>query len=137
MFKISFCVRKKSEISAESFREYWLGEHAERLKGIVEKLGVRSLVKCEVLPTHPVGVESMAVYQTGPDLYDFVDQWHFNDIESLKKAVRDVHPTRTYGTPEDVANLVNWLASDEARYASGQLWVIDGGLTAQVQQMNL
>lgn len=58
-------------------------------------------------------------------------------IESLQQAVRDVHPTRTYGTPEDVANLVLWLASDEARYASGQLWVLDGGLTAQVQQMKL
>ena len=58
-------------------------------------------------------------------------------IETLKQAVRDVHPTRTYGTPEDIANLVNWLASDEARYASGQLWVIDGGLSAQVQQMRL
>ena len=58
-------------------------------------------------------------------------------IETLKQAVRDVHPTRTYGTPEDVANLVTWLASDEARYASGQLWVLDGGLSAQVQQMKL
>ena len=59
------------------------------------------------------------------------------DIKSLQKAVRDVHPMRTYGTPEDIANLVNWLASDEARYASGQLWVLDGGLSAQVQQMKL
>ncbi|NIP13303.1 MAG: SDR family oxidoreductase [Pseudomonadales bacterium] len=58
-------------------------------------------------------------------------------IETLQQAVRDVHPTRTYGTPEDVANLALWLASDEARYASGQLWVLDGGLTAQVQQMRL
>lgn len=59
------------------------------------------------------------------------------DIESLQQAVRDVHPLRTYGTPDDIANLVNWLASDEARYASGQLWVLDGGLSAQVQQMKL
>jgi NAD(P)-dependent dehydrogenase (short-subunit alcohol dehydrogenase family) len=59
------------------------------------------------------------------------------DIDSLQQAVRDVHPMRTYGTPDDVANLVNWLASDEARYASGQLWVLDGGLSAQVQQMKL
>jgi dihydroanticapsin dehydrogenase len=44
---------------------------------------------------------------------------------------------RTFGTPEDMANLVNWLASDEARYAAGQLWVLDGGLSAQVQQMKL
>ena len=57
------------------------------------------------------------------------------DDDSVLDAVRAVHPTRTCGTPEDVANLVNWLASDEARYASGQLWVLDGGLTAQVQQM--
>jgi len=59
------------------------------------------------------------------------------NIDSLQQAVRDVHPMRTYGTPEDIANLVNWLASDEARYASGQLWVLDGGLSAQVQQMKL
>ena len=59
------------------------------------------------------------------------------DIESLKSEVRHIHPTRRYGTPEDVANLVNWLAGDEARYASGQLWVLDGGLTAQAQQMRL
>ena len=59
------------------------------------------------------------------------------DIESLQQAVRDIHPIRRYGTPDDVANLVNWLAGDEARYATGQLWVLDGGLSAQVQQMRL
>lgn len=59
------------------------------------------------------------------------------DIESLKQSVRDVHPLRIYGQPDDMANLVNWLAGDEARYASGQLWILDGGLTAQVQQMRL
>ncbi len=58
-------------------------------------------------------------------------------IETLRDAVRNVHPIRNYGTPADVANLVNWLASDEARYASGQLWILDGGLSAQVQQMRL
>ena len=59
------------------------------------------------------------------------------NLDGLQQAVRDVHPMRTYGTPQDVANLVNWLASDEARYASGQLWVLDGGLSSQVQQMRL
>ncbi len=58
-------------------------------------------------------------------------------IDQLQQAVRDVHPMRSYGTPDDIANLVNWLASNEARYASGQLWVLDGGLSAQVQQMKL
>lgn len=58
-------------------------------------------------------------------------------LDTLMDAVKGVHPMRTCGTPRDIANLVNWLASDEARYASGQLWVLDGGLTAQVQQMRL
>jgi NAD(P)-dependent dehydrogenase (short-subunit alcohol dehydrogenase family) len=58
-------------------------------------------------------------------------------LARIQQAARDVHPTRRYGTPEDIANLVNWLAGPEAHYASGQLWVIDGGLTAQVQQMRL
>lgn len=56
-------------------------------------------------------------------------------LDTVLDKVKEVHPTRTCGRPEDIANLVNWLASDEARYASGQLWVLDGGLSAQVQQM--
>lgn len=58
-------------------------------------------------------------------------------IGDLQQAVRGVYPMCTFGPPDDIANLVNWLASDEARYASGQLWVLDGGLSAQVQQMKL
>src|SRR5690625_2865440 len=58
-------------------------------------------------------------------------------IDQIQQAVREVHPIRSYGTPEDVANLALWLASDEARYASGQLWVLDGGLSAQAQQMRI
>ena len=44
---------------------------------------------------------------------------------------------QTPGNQRFLRNLVHWLASDEARYATGQLWVIDGGLSAQVQQMRL
>ncbi|ALL79667.1 short-chain dehydrogenase (plasmid) [Pseudonocardia sp. EC080610-09] len=58
-------------------------------------------------------------------------------VEEWQEEVRHIHPSRRYGAPEDVANLTTWLASDEARYASGQLWVLDGALTSQVQQMRL
>ena len=57
------------------------------------------------------------------------------DIETARAEAKAVHPLRTIGTPDDMANLGFWLASDEARYATGQLWVLDGGLSAQVQQM--
>lgn len=40
------------------------------------------------------------------------------------------HPVGRLGEPHDIANLATWLASDEASFASGQLFVLDGGLTA-------
>ena len=57
------------------------------------------------------------------------------DVETARAEAEFVHPLRTIGMPDDMANLVFWLASDEARYATGQLWVLDGGLSAQIQQM--
>jgi 3alpha(or 20beta)-hydroxysteroid dehydrogenase len=48
--------------------------------------------------------------------------------------VRDVTqiPLKRMGTPEDVADLVRFLISDESRYCTGAEFVIDGGLTAAV-----
>ena len=33
------------------------------------------------------------------------------------------------GSPEDVANLVNYLASPRSAFATGQIWTLDGGQT--------
>ncbi len=40
------------------------------------------------------------------------------------------HPVNRFGMPEDIAAMAVWLASDEAAFATGQLFIIDGGLTA-------
>lgn len=40
------------------------------------------------------------------------------------------HPVRRFGRPGDIAAMALWLASDEAAFASGQLFTIDGGMTA-------
>jgi 2-keto-3-deoxy-L-fuconate dehydrogenase len=40
------------------------------------------------------------------------------------------HPVRRFGEPKDIAAMAVWLASDEAGFASGQLFTIDGGMTA-------
>ena len=102
------------------------------------KGAVHALTRAMACDHGPEGVRVNAIcpgYVDTPMLQSFFRE--AGNIETLKQAVRDVHPTGTYGTPEDVASLALWLASDEARYASGQLWVLDGGLTAQAQQMRL
>ena len=40
------------------------------------------------------------------------------------------HPLGRFGRPEDIANVVAWLASAEASWATGQCFTVDGGLTA-------
>jgi 3-oxoacyl-[acyl-carrier protein] reductase len=39
-------------------------------------------------------------------------------------------PLRRIGTPEDVADVVAFLASDGARFITGQTVYVDGGISA-------
>ena len=40
------------------------------------------------------------------------------------------HPVGRLGVPGNIANAVTWLVSDQAAFATGQCFVLDGGLTA-------
>lgn len=40
------------------------------------------------------------------------------------------HAAGRFGRPQDIAELVAWLASEQAGFITGQCYVIDGGLTA-------
>lgn len=40
------------------------------------------------------------------------------------------HAVRRFGKPADIASMAVWLASDEAAFATGQMYTIDGGMTA-------
>ena len=52
------------------------------------------------------------------------------DPEAAQQDALTRHPAGRFGIPDDIASLAVWLASDEAGFASGQCYTLDGGMTA-------
>jgi NAD(P)-dependent dehydrogenase (short-subunit alcohol dehydrogenase family) len=52
------------------------------------------------------------------------------DPDAQRQRLESVIPMGRMGEPEDIANCVLFLASDEARYVTGAEFVVDGGMTA-------
>ena len=49
--------------------------------------------------------------------------------EKVKAEVKERVPVRRLGAPEDIADLVTYLASPSASYITGQVIAVDGGMT--------
>jgi NAD(P)-dependent dehydrogenase (short-subunit alcohol dehydrogenase family) len=45
----------------------------------------------------------------------------------------EIYPLRRYGRPEDIAQAALFLSSDESSFITGHALVVDGGMTAQLQ----
>ena len=50
--------------------------------------------------------------------------------EDMREAMIASIPMGRYGVPSDVANLMLFLASEESRFLTGGVYMVDGGLTA-------
>lgn len=51
--------------------------------------------------------------------------------EELYKAINEAQPIQNIGKAEDVAQLVSFLLSDNAKFITGSLHSVDGGYCAQ------
>ena len=50
--------------------------------------------------------------------------------EVFRKSMEERVPLKRLGEPEDVANLVTWLLSDESSYLTGSVYLVDAGVMA-------
>lgn len=116
-------------INTASVNGYWaeaeLGAYCASKGGVIGltkstaidfgKYGIRCNAIC---PGHIDTALTQRYYDTTPD-----------PAEARAKA-EQLHPVGRLGQPQDVAEMAAWLATDEASFASGQCFVIDGALTA-------
>ncbi len=49
----------------------------------------------------------------------------------ILNTLNSLHPTGRMGTAEEIANVIAFLASDEASFVNGAVWMVDGGYSAQ------
>jgi NAD(P)-dependent dehydrogenase (short-subunit alcohol dehydrogenase family) len=59
---------------------------------------------------------------------------NFPDPAAARRNVNALHPIGRIGKPQDIAEMALFLASDAAVFITGQLFVVDGGLTAKAPQ---
>ncbi|HCN84061.1 MAG TPA: short-chain dehydrogenase, partial [Sphingobacteriaceae bacterium] len=62
-----------------------------------------------------------------------MNQKALDDPEYLKKAAGNI-PYRRAAEPWEIAKLVAYLVSEDASYAAGQTFTIDGGLSLNLGQ---
>lgn len=96
------------------------------------KGGVHGLTKALAVDLGPSGIRCNAV---APGWIDTELNAAYVDSHPDRGLVIDelakLHPVGHVGAPSDVGDVVAWLASDAARFVTGQIITIDGGRTAR------
>ena len=87
------------------------------------KAGVIGLTKALAKEVGPSGIRVNAV-SPGVVMTDMMAEYSADDIAVLKEET----PLNALGTPEDIADAVLYLASDKARFITGEVLSVNGGM---------
>lgn len=96
---------------------------------VASKHAVEGLTKTAALEGAAAGVRVNAV-APGPIQTDMLERF-VGRSEEAKAGMRAGNPSQRFGTVDEVAQTIVFLASERARYLTGQSVAVDGGLMAQ------
>jgi NAD(P)-dependent dehydrogenase (short-subunit alcohol dehydrogenase family) len=79
---------------------------------------------------HEFGPHGVRVNAIAPGLIQTDFSEHFWKNEEFRSKLEQTQPIRRIGQPDEISFAALYLASDEASYVTGQVFVVDGGMTA-------
>lgn len=113
MIKLTFCLRRRPDLSREAFQAYWRDVHAPLVASVAETLQIRRYVQLHSLPAEfSAGIRAS---REAPEEYDGVAELWFDSLEAIQENGR---------RPEAQAAAVR-LLDDERQFidlARSPLW---------------
>ena len=100
----------------------------------VSKAAVNSLTRSLAIEFADKGIRVNCIMPgliDSPTIYHSLPRFYGGDIDKMRKDRDERVPMKRMGVPWDIARASLFLVSDEARYITGQILAVDGGLLAQ------
>lgn len=114
MIKLTYCLRRRQELTREEFQEYWLGTHSRLVADRAKALQVRRYVQVHTMDLPGLHEAFQSRNEGSPEPYDGVAELWFDDLEALG------------GTDKERRKAADELLADERNFidlSRSPMWV--------------
>ena len=113
MVKLCFCLRRRSDLTAEEFHDYWLNKHGPLVRSVASTLNMKRYVQVHAIDT-PMN-DAVREGRGSPEPFDGIAEVWWENMEILQSTLAD--PATTGAAQQ--------LLDDERRFidlANSPMW---------------